>query len=135
MPATMELKENGRIICFTLTGDWTVQEVLDLDAHVVNHLRRSPYRVHLLVNISQTDAIPQHYTKLSKSARFAEPNLGYTAVVSDIFGLQLLSELVGKLVNYNKSHYFRSLEVAYRFLRTVIQQEHCSEGRTATLGH
>jgi len=127
MPALMELKDDGRIICLTLTDEWTVQEVLDLDPLVVNHLRQSSHRVHFLVDVSQADGIPQHYIKLCKSARFAEPNLGYTAVVSDIFGLQLLSEIGAKLVNYNKNHFFRSREVAYSFLRTVIQQEYCSE--------
>ena len=134
MPATVELKENGRIICLVLTGDWTMQEVLDLDTQLVGYIRQARHRVHLVFDVSQTDIIPQHFTKLSKSARFVEPNFGYTAVVSENFGLQLLSEIVGKLINYNKNRYFRSREIAFAFLRNAIQKEQSSGEQKAAVG-
>ena len=127
MPVTLELKENGRIVCLTASDDWTIEEILDLDPQLVDYLRHASHPVHLLVDVSQTDIIPEHFSTLAKSTRYAEPNLGYTAVVSDSFGLQLLSEIISKMVNYNKNRYFRSVDVAYTFLRSVIQDDQCPE--------
>src|SRR5258708_25188043 len=98
MPIAFDLLEEGHIVRFTVSGQWSLHEALAFSPRLVQHCNHAPHPVHLLVDLSQTDAVPAQILQLRKSVQFTHSNIHRIAYVGNLTQ-RIFSETIHKLAH------------------------------------
>lgn len=123
MPVTMELREHGHVIYFTIADPWSVN---DLTACFPDDQRcrdSVKYKIHTLVNASSAKIVPPFLLIARNAPSLVHPNHGFVVAVGTTLILQSVGEIIFRLTNFTQGRFYTTEEEAWAFLHQIIVEE------------
>ncbi len=123
MPITLELRENNLVFYWVFSDPWSVADLLPLSKQVRAHFDSTSHRTHTLANLRQTRHLPSNLLRIREIGTWDHPNSGQLVVVGAPAFAKTMLELIGRLVRFDRTHFYESEEAAWAFLRRAIAQD------------
>jgi hypothetical protein len=129
MPVTFEPLENGRIMFFTVTDPWKIEELLVWYPVMEPYFERSGSKIHTLMDLIAMKTVAGGVLRGRHSASMEHPNSGYCVFVGGGSFARSIAELAFKLSRNTRFKFMNSVEEALTFLRSQIATEDSRKGR------
>jgi hypothetical protein len=122
MPATMEIRENGRVVYFVFSSPFTTQEMIDTMQKDGEYRNSVPFKVHALLRVELTQ-MPPMALRGRESPSITHPNSGLFAIVGANSIVRTFAETVIRMTRNKQMRFFDTEEEAWAVVREMIAQE------------
>jgi hypothetical protein len=126
MPAHLEVKEDDRVLHYTVSEPWTLNDMLELNRQARDVYEAANHKVHVLVNVSAVGNVPPGFVRARSNPDFTHPNAGYIAVVGASLLIRSMSDLILRLARFNRLTFFDTEDAAWAYLHKVMDSEKVS---------
>jgi hypothetical protein len=123
MPVTMEPCENGHVLRFFISEPWTAREMASVYPASRAYHDKAPHKVHSLLIVEARQVPPGLLQLRQGPPSLVHPNSGQTVVVGAGAVIRTISEVIFKILRYDRGKFFNTEEEALAYLRQVIDRE------------
>jgi len=128
MPASVELRENGRVLYYVFTEPWTLD-----DMRAVTRKARPLYdaartKVHVLFDARGMSSLPSGLLTARNNPDVRHPNSGHIAMVGASPLVHMIAETITRISRFNRIKFFQTEDEAWAYLRQVIADEDANQG-------
>jgi len=123
MPVTMELRENGRVLYYTISEPWTLKELMDRYPEEQAYRDSVAHTVHELVNLSRIGKIPPNALAARHIPAFSHSKSGFFVIVSSNILVQRLAQTIFQLARSRQLRFFESEDKGWEFIRQALADE------------
>jgi hypothetical protein len=124
----MEIRAEGRVVCFTYTDPLTVSEITDSYAANRKHRDSVQHVVHCLVDVRGMHKVPFGALRTRGGPGFTHPRSGVIVFVGASHLARSLALVAATFTgNTTKLHFFDTETEAWVFLNNVIEEDRQAE--------
>ncbi len=124
MPMTMKPRDGGHILHFVFTNPWTLTDVVHVFERDQAFRDRATTIVHALVDCSEIRTLPPGTLNVARlSPSFNHRTKGHIAAFCASKSIQVIGNLLARLVHMKDMKFFNTEEEALAYLRQVIANE------------
>ncbi len=123
MPIQMEYLESERIIHYTATDPWTIDQMDQYTKRAREIYDNASAPVYTVVDVSQAKSLPQGAMRGRANPEFTHPKAGALVIVGASVLVRTITGVVAKLANMNRVHFFENRDEAWTFVRAKIDED------------
>ena len=110
MPATLDTREEGRVLVFTLTDPWELSDLISLGMHSRMHMDRASDKIYRVFDVRGTKKIPAGMSQATSLISFRHNR---SAELVTVGSSAIASHFAG-------DRHFDSEDEAWAYLRALI---------------
>jgi len=111
MPATFEVREGGRVLLFTLTDPWELNDLIPLAMHSRIHMDRATEPVYRVFDLRSAQQLPAGVSQAQGMIGFRHAKAGATVIVGT----------GGVASRFEGDQRFDNEEQAWDYIRQLIE--------------
>ena len=123
MPVTLELRENGYVLLYTIRGRWDVSELIALFPEEKRNRDAAQHTVHAIVDLRAGRNIPTGLTRVRHGPGPTHKTAGYVALIGVPLLTRPLAVAIYRLLQFDRYKFFDSDTEAWAFIREKIATE------------
>ncbi|HLY25119.1 MAG TPA: hypothetical protein VKQ72_02190 [Aggregatilineales bacterium] len=123
MPITLESREDGWVVFYSLCTPISFQELSDLQEKDLQIRNAVNHTVHELIDVTGLTAIPDHPLRAWSFPSLSHPRAGTIVVVGGSNLVRSASQDIHQLAHLKPPAFVETLDEGWAFLRNLIAQE------------
>lgn len=131
MPSTLESREDGWVVFYTLCTPISFQELSDLQQKDQEIRNAVQHTVHELIDATDLIAIPEHPLRAWTFPSLTHPRAGTIVVVGGSNLVRSVSKDIHQLAHLKPPVFVDTLDDGWAFLRNLIVQEMAANSSSA----
>jgi hypothetical protein len=128
MTATINLVEDGRVLQYYFEEPWSMDELESVSQTAQKYFDQATHTVHVLANAENIRSAPRGILRARTAPTITHPRSGYIAIVGTSLVVRTFSEMIFRLMNFQRARFFNTEDEAWVFLRDVIANESDKQG-------
>ena len=124
MPITLDLRENDRVLYYSVSDPWTFHDLVGLYERNRAIRDQHQHKIHVIANLTATRQLPKDIIStrhLSPDAN--HPRAGYVLMVGPSHFIKSVIEVTSRLLHTDKIRVVASEDEAWTMIREIIKAE------------
>ena len=130
MPASVELKENGRVLHFIFHDPLNHQEINAVEDQAKAWYDAAKTKLHIFIDVSNLHHLPEGFLRVRGNYEITHPNAGQIAVLGSSTFVKAMAETILRVARVKRAKFFETQREAdaWTHLLDIIKQEEASAG-------
>src|SRR5690348_8221445 len=119
MPATVELRENGRVLYYVYSDPWTLADMEQVGKEATKLYDAASRKLHVYLDARKMKTVPTGVLRARNNPDMRHPNSGQIVIVGAARIIQVMAETVLKLTHVNRLKFYQDEQEGWAYLRSV----------------